>query len=285
MTRLAVLGDIHGNLPALEAVWEDLSRFDVEHVIVAGDSINWGPFSLEVLEWLHRHRCSVMRGNNELYVLEYDSDRVPEAWANYTLPGWLHRQIGDEWRTRLAAWPDSLQLRYPDAPLVRVVHGSPRDHWEGIFPTSTDAEIEDMLASVAEPVVIAAHTHLPLDRTSGCWRVLNPGAVGIPLDANPDASYMLLTAENGAWHAEQRRVPYDRTPLYAEFERQGFIEEHGLVGHFVIEEFHSSSIHLASFLRWHRECCPDAPQSFDLLEQFTDDVRRRCAPAPYQQYI
>ena len=50
MTRLAVLADIHGNLPALKAVIDDMAQFEVDHVVVAGDSVNWGPFSCEVLE-------------------------------------------------------------------------------------------------------------------------------------------------------------------------------------------------------------------------------------------
>jgi predicted phosphodiesterase len=285
MTKLAVLADIHGNLPALEAVWEDLGQFEVDQVVVAGDIVNWGPFSLEVLEFLDQRHCTVMRGNNEIYLLDYQSDRAPAAWARYTLPGWLHRQIGDVWKARIAAWPDTLQLRFPDGPAIRVVHGSPRDHWEGIFPTSTDAEIEEMLAGVEEQVIIAAHTHLPLDRTTGDRRLLNPGSVGIPLDGNPDASYMLLTVTNGEWHAEHRRVPYDREPLYAEFERQGFIEEHGLVGHFVVKEFRSSSIHLAAFLDWHAACCPEEPHSMELLAGFTTEARRRHAPPPYRTHI
>jgi predicted phosphodiesterase len=285
MTKLAILGDIHGNLPALEAVWQDMQQFEVDLVVVAGDSINWGPFSLEVLEWLHRERCAVIRGNNELYVVEYDSGRAPAHWDSYSLPVWLHRHIGDDWKLRVSTWPDTLQLRFPGAPLVRVIHGSPRDHWEGIFPTSSDADISRMLTGIEEPVVIAAHTHLTLDRTCGDWRIFNPGAVGIPLDSNPDASYMLLTAENGEWTPEFRRVPYDRTPLYEEFERQGFLDEHGIAGHFVIEEFRSSTIHLAAFLHWHRACCPEAPHSMDLLEHFTGEQRRAFTPLPYQRYI
>jgi predicted phosphodiesterase len=285
VTRIAILADIHGNLPALQAVWNDLEQFEVDQVVVAGDVVNWGPFSLEVLEFLAARHCTMMRGNNEIYVLDYQSDRAPAAWASYTLPGWLHRQIGDGWRRRLAAWPDTLQLRFPDGPAIRVVHGSPRDHWEGIFPSSTDAEIVSMLEGVDEVVVVAGHTHLPLDRTSGKWRILNPGSVGIPLDGNPDASYMLLTARNGEWHAKHRRVAYDSAPLYAEFERQGFIEEHGLVGHLVVEEFRSSSIHLAAFLDWQAACCLHVQPTFGLLEHFTLAMRRNYAPAPYRTYI
>ena len=75
MTRLAVLADIHGNLPALQAVIDDMAQFAVDQVVVAGDSINWGPFSREVLEVIRERRWPVIRGNNELYLLDYDTER------------------------------------------------------------------------------------------------------------------------------------------------------------------------------------------------------------------
>lgn len=285
MTKLAILADIHGNLPALEAVWHDLSRHDVDHVVVAGDIINWGPFSLEVLEFLDRHRCSVIRGNNELYVTEYDSGRAPDVWSTYTLPGWTHLQIGDTWRRRVAGWPDTLQLRYPDGPPIRVVHGSPRDHWEGIYEETPDTAISEMLAGIEEAFVIAGHTHLPLDRTSGNWRILNPGTVGVPLDANPLAGYMLLTAVDDTWIPEFYRVPYDRDALFAGFEERRFLEAHGVVGHLIIEEFRTSNIQVDAFIRWRRNHNPDAPESLALLADFTTDIRRSCAPEPYRRYI
>ncbi len=71
MTRLAILSDIHGNLPALEAVMADMAQFVVDHVIVAGDSINWGPFSREVVETVLLNNWAAVRGNNELYLLDY----------------------------------------------------------------------------------------------------------------------------------------------------------------------------------------------------------------------
>ena len=75
MTRLAVLADIHGNLPALQAVIADMAQFAVDQVVVAGDSVNWGPFSRQVMELIWAHRWPVIRGNNELYLLDY-SDRA-----------------------------------------------------------------------------------------------------------------------------------------------------------------------------------------------------------------
>jgi predicted phosphodiesterase len=170
MTRLAILADIHGNLPALEAVLQDLSQFSVDHVIVAGDAIDRGPFSVEVLQRVTREGWAVIRGNAELYLLDYNTPRALADWSDLTLfpllPR-LHRQLNGRWLTTIAAWPDTLNLRFPDAPPICVVHGSPRSPRELIYPISTHAEIEDMLADVKETTVITGHTHLAMERQVG----------------------------------------------------------------------------------------------------------------------
>jgi hypothetical protein len=169
MTRLAVLADLHGNLPALEAVLRGLAQFTVDHVIVAGDVVNWGPFSAQVLEHVTREGWAVVRGNNEFYLLDYDTPRAPAAWRDYAMLPWLHRQLTGRWRSLIAAWLDSLSLRFSDAPPIRVVHGSPRSAWEPIYPVSTPAEVGAMPDGIEETTVIAAHTRLPMDRRVNGW--------------------------------------------------------------------------------------------------------------------
>ncbi|HYN87582.1 MAG TPA: metallophosphoesterase, partial [Ardenticatenaceae bacterium] len=148
MTTLAVLADIHGNLPALQAVVEDLAQFDVDHVVVAGDVINWGPFSAQVVEYIVAEGWAVIRGNAEYYLLNYDTPRAPAEWndpANYPMLPWLHRQLAGRLHTLIAAWPDSITLYFPDAPAARVVHGSPRSAWEPIYAISSVAEVDRMI--------------------------------------------------------------------------------------------------------------------------------------------
>jgi predicted phosphodiesterase len=269
MTRLAILSDIHGNLPALEAVQQDLAQFAVEAVIVAGDVVNWGPFSAQVMERVVNERWAVIRGNNEFYLLEHQTPREPEAWRRYTMPPWLKRQLAGRWQSVIAAWPDTLSLRYPDAPPIRVVHGSPRSNTESIYPTTTEAELAPLLVDVAEQTLISGHTHLPMDRrTAGGWHCLNPGAVGLPLDGTFPARYMLLEARGQDWQATFRRVPYESGPLFHEFERQGFVEECGVVAQLVVEEFKTGRLKVLPFLNWHQATCPAEPVTTDLLPDF-----------------
>ncbi len=280
MTKLAILADIHGNLPALEAVWDDLSRFDVDHVIVAGDVINMGPFSREVLDYLANRTCAIIRGNHEYYLLDYDTPRAPESWAamvngRFTGPLWIHHLVGNDWRNQIAGWPDTISLRFPDAPTVRVVHASPGNPWKGIYPNTPDDEIAEMLADVDESTIVTAHTHLALDRTVDRWHIVNPGSVGHPFDGILSASYLLLESCTDGWQAVHRRVPFDRDRVIRELENQNLIAEHGAFGQLVIEEFRTARPHVGPFMLWRRSCYPNVPVSMDLdfLQEFTDEAR------------
>jgi protein phosphatase len=78
MTKLAVLSDIHGNLPALDAVISDLKNFDLDQVIVPGDVISFGPFSRQAAEIVIKNGWSAIRGNNEYFLLDYKTPRSPD---------------------------------------------------------------------------------------------------------------------------------------------------------------------------------------------------------------
>ena len=285
MTRLAILADIHGNLPALQAVLADLEPFAVDHVVVAGDVVNWGPHSAAVMEMVTAAGWAVIRGNNEYYLLEYATPRMPPAWQEYVLLPWLKRQLAGRWHAVIAGWPDTLCLRFPDGPPIRVVHGSPRHNAQPIYAISPEAEVAALLAEVEENTVIAAHTHLPLDRRFGRWRVLNPGSVGVPLDGAPGgrhlARYLLLEAAAGDWRAEFRAVPFDLGPLLAEFERQGFLDECGVTGQLVIQEFVQARLRISPFMAWRAACRPDAPVTPALLAEFATIDPWAYTPAAY----
>jgi predicted phosphodiesterase len=277
VTTLAILADIHGNLPALEAVLADLAPFAVDQVIVAGDMINWGPFSAQVMARVVEGGWAVIRGNNEFYLTDYQTPRAPAEWSNlqsWLMLSWLRQQLAGRWTTVIAGWPDSLSLRFPDAPAIRVMHGSPRANNEPIYPGSPQAEVAEMLVGVEETTVIAAHTHLPVDRQvpgrpdGAAWRVLNPGSVGVPLDGCFVSRYLLLEGTAAGWTATAHEVPLDPAPVLREFERQDFSAVCGIVGYFVTQEFRHARLELPTFLSWRRTTCPDRPLTRDLLADY-----------------
>jgi predicted phosphodiesterase len=284
MTRLAVLSDIHANLRALEAVIEDMQPFKVDHVIVAGDVINWGPSSLEVVERITSLGWGIIRGNHEYYMLDYNTPRAPEAWKTFDTPRWLNEQLGGRWKNTIAAWPEALSLRYPDAPLVRVIHASPRDIRGGIYDLTPDAEVEAALDSVDEPFVVFGHTHLRMDRQVGRWHLFNPGAVGAPLDGKLGASYLILNGDENGWHPTFRRAAYDLDRVMEDFERVRIIDHLGSTGRLLMEEYKSARPYIYPFNEWSKVHAPNEPKTVALAERFLREVEdiNVYLPAAYQ---
>lgn len=270
MTTLAVLSDIHGNLPALEAVLTDLASFKVDHVVVPGDVINFGPFSRQTAELVIEKRWPVIRGNNEFFLVDYKTARAPGEWndpVQFAPTAWLDRQFDRRLRTILGAWPDALNLRFRDAPPILVCHGTPESPWDSLYLTLTDKGIERLLPDAGADFVICGHTHLPMDRQSGKWRIFNPGSVGVPLDGIRSASYMILMGNEHGWTPTFRRVPFDYKAVFDEFERSGYNRESGPIGRLVVEVFKTARP-LFGFIRWHEKNHPESAITNELVDEF-----------------
>lgn len=274
MIRLAVLSDIHANLPALEAVIEDLQQFKVDQVIVAGDVVNFGPFTQQVVQRVVESGWTVIRGNGELFLLDYGTPRAPKEWDDpiaYPIPPWLNRQLDNHWKATIATWPETLSLQFPDAPFIRVFHGTPQSPWDSLYPTLTDTEISGFLKDVEEDTVIAGHTHLALDRRSEPWHLLNPSSVGLPLDGQFSASYMILDGDESGWRPIFRRVAFSYAPIFREFERIWFVEECGVIGQLYVDVFKTARPQLG-FLRWKEIHHPNE----SLSQKLYNEYRSKC---------
>lgn len=270
MTSLAILSDIHGNLPALEAVLSDLENYEVHHVIVPGDVISFGPFSRQVAELVIERGWSVIRGNNEFFLIDYKTARAPAEWndpVQFAPTVWLLRQFDRKLKTIIGSWPDTLNLYFQDAPPILVCHGTPESPWDTLYATMTDQEIEKTLGDVKANYVICGHTHLPMDRQSGKWRIFNPGSVGVPLDGIFSASYMILEGNEQGWKPTFRRVPFNYEAVFEEFERSGYNKESGPMGRLVVEVYRTARP-LFGFLRWREMYKAGFPLTSQLVEEY-----------------
>jgi len=269
MTRLAVLADIHGNLAALEAIIDDMAQFAVDHVVVAGDSVNCGPFSREVMQIISERNWAVIRGNNEYYATEYKTPRMPAHWSSFTLPPLLLEQLGADWLRTIACLPDALSLRFPDAQPLAVFHGCPGNPWQSITPLSTVDEIARKLNETPENTVICAHSHIAMERHIGRWHIFNPGSVGIPLDGERSASYMILDGDQARWTLfAHRRAPFAYEAIFEAFEKQRFVQRGGVTAMLLVQEFQTARMRLWPYLQWKQRHYPDQPDSIALLEEF-----------------
>lgn len=250
MTRIAVLSDIHGNLPALEAVMADMESFSVDGVVVSGDIINGAPFSREVLELVLDKRWALIRGNHELYILDHDTPRCPPERQDWFMPAFTRERLGPDLLTVLAGLPDTISLRYPDARPVRVLHATNRSHTDAIRPDTDEDHIREMMAGIVEGTIIHGHNHVPGERHIAGWTLVNPGATGLTLDNDHRASYALLEGDWDGWKATFRRVPYDKAPIFARFEELNFAERFGYFGYLYMEEFRTAQTRIGPFRRW-----------------------------------
>jgi putative phosphoesterase len=204
--RIAALYDIHGNLPALEAVLDDVARSAVDRVIIGGDAVP-GPMPKETLARL-RHcpgRPQFIHGNGEVAVLREMEGADPEVPASVR-PAirWNADQLSESDREFLAAWPLTLQLQIEGLGEVLFCHATPKDVNQ-IFTRLTPADrLKQIFGAVHASVVICGHTHMQFDRTVDGIRVVNAGSVGMPF-GKPGACWLLLGNE-----IEFRRTEYDR---------------------------------------------------------------------------
>ncbi len=192
--RVAAIYDIHGNLPALEAVLQDIRQAEVDHVVVGGDVLP-GPMPRETITCLRDLDIPVqfIQGNGDREVLALmrgtETDTVPEPFREVVR--WTAQQLDPEHEPFLASWPKTLRLEIRGLGEVLFCHATPRSDTE-IFTRMTS---EDRLLPVFEgldvPVVVCGHTHMQFDRMIGTIRVLNAGSVGMPF-GEPGAYWLLL---------------------------------------------------------------------------------------------
>jgi predicted phosphodiesterase len=165
--RIALLADIHGNLPALEAVLQELESIQPDHVLINGDLINGIPFSPAVIDLVRRHDWVVVRGNHEFYYLDFGTPRAGpgsddvERWGQLH---WLVHQITPDQGAYLAMLPDERTLYLPGTQPLRVAHGVPGHNRIGFYHGQPDEEIVSAIGMVQEATLISAHTHLQIDR-------------------------------------------------------------------------------------------------------------------------
>lgn len=203
--RVAVLADVHGNLPALEAVLEDVDRAGVDLIVLAGD-VAAGPLPGETIEALQGlgPRVVGVRGNADRCMVEaFDAgvDAEPEGAHEDDVE--LGRRLSRAHRDWLAAAPLTRTVDVDALGPVLVCHATPRDDTEVVLEGTDDAAVAVALDGVGEAVVVCGHTHMPFDRTVAGRRLVNPGSVGMPYGA-PGAYWALLGPD-----VELRRTDYD----------------------------------------------------------------------------
>lgn len=214
---LAVLSDIHGNLPALEAVLAELERERVDELVCLGD-VALGPQPAETVARVGSLGCAVVMGNWDAWVLEGFPTAQGDPWARFVDQGeWWARKLSVEDRAFVRTFVPRVELRLDGVPVL-CFHGSPVSHDEMILATTPHDELLRMLAGFDHPLMLAGHTHVQLARVVEGTLVVNPGSVGLPFRGlpagelqliSPWAEYALVRVEDGRLSVDLRRTSYD----------------------------------------------------------------------------
>jgi predicted phosphodiesterase len=234
--RIAALSDIHGNDVALAAVLDDIRKNGgADEVWVLGDIVAMGPHPVRVLEMLDalpNARC--IRGNTDRYVFTGQDRPAPSmsdaltdpillralvecagtfAWTqgNLTAAGWL------DWIGQL---PTEIDCELPDGTRAVGVHASPNcDDGPGLRSDWSDEQLDALVAACPAKLILAGHTHSPMNRLVNGRRLVNLGSISNPLPPDLRASYVMLSAAAAGYEIEHRRVDYDHNAVISELRR------------------------------------------------------------------
>ena len=222
--RLAFVADIHGNLPALEAVLADLQQQRPDAVYLVGDQVNRCPWNNEVIALVTDLGWPAVAGNHDLIIGMINTPQNRPPFTNrvrFPTLWWTQAQLTEAHLTTLRQWPEELTVTFDGLPAIRVVHGVPGNAYVGILPEDSDEKIRHFLTGMAEPILVCGHIHRPLERTVDQWQVFNGGSVGIPYNGDPRAQYLLLDAVGQQWVPTFRRLAYDHSPIPQAFITSG----------------------------------------------------------------
>jgi putative phosphoesterase len=207
MMRVAAIYDIHGNLPALQAVLEEVRKGSVDLIVIGGDVLP-GPMPVETLETLLKLEAPTkfIRGNGEsavLSLLAVKEFSLPEQAREAVR--WTAKQLLHEHERALASWPETLRVEIHGLGEVLFCHATPRNDTEIFTRLTPEERLLPVFQGVDEAVVICGHTHMQFDRMVGKKRVVNAGSVGMPFGA-AGADWLLLGPGIELLH-----TPYDLT--------------------------------------------------------------------------
>jgi putative phosphoesterase len=221
LMRVAALYDIHGNLPALLAVLDEVRDEGVDLVVVGGDVVP-GPLPRESLAALMELAVPTgfIHGNGETDILALEAGeeltRVPARF--HDVMRWVAEELPPEQMAELASWPATVEVEIAGLGDVLFCHATPRDDNELFTRITPEDRLLPVFGVTDADLVVCGHTHMQFDRTVGGVRVINAGSVGMPF-GDPGAYWALLGPG-----VEPRRTSYDLAAAAERIARSGYPE-------------------------------------------------------------
>jgi predicted phosphodiesterase len=215
MNTLPVFGDIHANLPALQAVLQDMDQRSLVDRYCLGDLVGYGVNPNEVVSIIRSSKIPTLIGNYDQGVGS-SSDDCGCAYKDETAKilgqrsiNWTNHHTLAENKEFMRMLPHQHRISLGDLGVV-LVHGSPRRVNEYLYEDRPDSSLERLLDMVEAEILVCGHTHIPYHRILPSGRhVINAGSVGKPKDGDPRSCYVVLEAEGRKLNVQFIRVAYD----------------------------------------------------------------------------
>lgn len=207
--KIAALYDIHGNLPALNAVLEELKEVQPDVIVVGGDIIS-GPMPGQALERLALlgDQVRAIRGNADREAVSaFDGELLSRRYSEKVREEihWVAKQLTRAQRDYLAQLPEQMTFHLEGLGNVLFCHATPRNDEEIFTPITPEERLITIFAGVEQQIVVCGHTHMQFERQVGKTRILNAGSVGMPFADQPGAYWLLLSQQG----YEFRRTTYN----------------------------------------------------------------------------
>lgn len=221
--RVAAVYDVHGNLPALEAV---LSEVDADVILCGGDLLA-GPMPIQCLELLRERGATFIRGNTDRAVAG-GAGGDDDPWAERVR--WVRGQLNEEQLAFVRGWSHPLRLDVDGLGAVLFCHGSPRGDDEILTAITPPKRLDPILDGVRERVIVCGHTHVQFDRIVGDRRLVNAGSVGMPYEGEAGIACWALLGP----HVELRRSHYDAVAAAEAVRASGYPDAEEFVQEFIL---------------------------------------------------
>jgi putative phosphoesterase len=228
---VAVITDIHGNLPALRAALARIAELGIEHVFCGGDLVGYGPHPNEVCALIAARAIPTIYGNYDYAIARDEPDcgcayiTAHDRELGQLSVDWTLAHTNRDSKDLMRGLPFDLHFPVGDVD-VHLVHGSPRKVNEYLFEDKPARLYERLAAAESDQVLVFGHTHKPWVHEYGRVLFVNCGSVGKPKDGDPRGAFAVLAPSAGTVAVSIERVEYDADAVAAE------VREAGLPGEF-----------------------------------------------------
>ena len=230
MDTVAIITDIHANLPALQAALRRIDELGIERVYCGGDLVGYGPHPNEVCALIQERGIPTIYGNYDYAIAR----ELEDCGCAYITPrdrelgqqsvAWTLEHTDQRSKDFMRELPFDLRFVVGETS-VHLVHGSPRKVNEYLFEDKPASLYERLAAAEDADVLIFGHTHKPWDREYGGLRFVNCGSVGKPKDGDPRGAFAILDARSGRLEVTIERVAYDAVAVAHEVRVAGLPSE------------------------------------------------------------